>query len=309
MENHIRELLKGAIDLHVHCDPSFMFRHGDALDFTNDAIAAGMRAICIKDHHFGTAPAAFIANKHHVHSESPFDCFASLCLNHSAGGFSLYVLEMNLRFGVKQVYFPTISDRTPMHPPKNAPKSDNPAEFLPVRVKPPRETPLYVLDENGAVCKEALGCIELIRDYNAILCTGHLDYEEAYKVVKAAAEMGCKKILLTHFDAPEILLDKGDRKRSMDEMKEIQALGNCFVEYTYTMTINGSSSMEYQLQAMDFFGVDRVCLGTDSGSKNYPPLIECWESMLKVLIAHGCSDEQIASMCGLNQRRLLGLDE
>jgi hypothetical protein len=309
MEDRIRELLKGAIDLHVHCDPSFMFRHGDALDFTNDAIAAGMRAICVKDHHFGTAPAAFIANKHRIPGNGPFDCFSSLCLNHSAGGLSLYVLEMNLRFGIKQVYFPTISDRTPMRPMKNVPKSDNPGEFLPVRIKPPKETPLYVLDESGEVRKEALECIELIRDYGVILSTGHLDYEEAYKVVKAAAGMGCKKILLTHFDAPEVLFDKDDRKRSIDEMKEIQALADCFVEYTYAMTVNGASTMEYQLKAMDFFGVDRVCLGTDSGSKNYPPLIPCWEGMLKALIAHGYSDGQIAAMCSLNQRELLGLNE
>jgi hypothetical protein len=309
MESHIRELLKGTIDLHVHCDPSFMFRHGDALDLANDAINAGMRAICVKDHHFGTASAAFIANKHHIRSEGPFECFASLCLNHSAGGFSLYVLEMNLRFGVKQVYFPTISDRTPMRPIKNVPKGDNPGAFLPVRVKPPGETPLFVLDENGMVRREVMECIELIRDYGVILSTGHLDYEEAYKVVKAAVEMGCKKILLTHFDAPEILFDKGDRKRSLNEMKEIQALGDCIVEYTYAMTVNGASTMEYQLEAIDFFGVDRVCLGTDSGSRNYPPLIECWEGMLKSLIAHGYSDGQIAAMCGLNQRELLGLKD
>lgn len=306
MDGHIQELLRGSIDLHVHCDPSFMFRHNDALGFSNEAIAAGMRAICIKDHHFSGVQSAYFANKYHTPSESPFDCFASLCLNHSQGGFHLYNLEMNLRYGAKQIYFPTISDRTPMRKIKKVEKDDNAGAFLPVKVRPPQETPLYVLDEDGEVRKEALACIELIRDYGAILSTGHLDYEEAYKVVKAAVEMGCKKILLTHFDAPEIMYD-GDRKRGIDEMREIQALGNCFVEYTYTMTVNGASDMETQLAAIDFFGPDRVCLGTDAGSVNYPPLMDCWEGMLKALVAHGYAEDEIRTMCGGNQRTLLDL--
>lgn len=309
MNEQIQELLQGAIDLHVHCDPSFMKRTGDAITFSNDAAANGMRAICLKDHHWGTAQAAFLANAHMSKSSTPFDCFASLCLNHSEGDFNLYILEMNLRFGVKQVYMPTISDRTPIRPLKNASKNDNPGAFLPIKFIPPKEKPLHVLNTNGDVKAAVLDCIALIRDYGAILSTGHLDYEEAYKVVKAAVAMGCKKILLTHFNAPELLYDQNDRKRTLQEMREIQALGDCYVEYTHTMITNGASSLEDQLAAIDFFGPDRVCLGSDCGSINYPDLIGCWDEMLTNLVTHNYTKADIHKMCRENQMRLLELND
>ncbi|MBR2801183.1 MAG: hypothetical protein IKE21_01155 [Erysipelotrichaceae bacterium] len=310
MEERVKDLLQGAIDLHVHCDPSFMYRKGDAISFSDEAIDAGMRAVCFKDHHLPTVQAAWLANAHHKENSLPYDAFGSVVLNHSEGDFNLYVLDMYLRYGAKQVYMPTISDRTPMRPLPGMQKNQNPGAFLPVKVIPPKEKPLHVLDVRGEVKPEVLECMALVRDYDAILSTGHLDYEECYKVVKAAIGIGVKKILLTHFNAPEIVYDASDNKRSLAVMNEIASLSpNIMVELTHTLTVNGAVSKEEQMETIRFYGPERICLGTDCGSRNYPGLVECWKQMLTQLLEAGFTEEEIRRMTRENQRVLLELND
>ena len=92
MDPHIKELFRGAIDLHIHTDPSFMKRTDDAIGVASKAAAAGLRAVCFKDHHLCTVQEAFLANKYRTQSATPFTAFGSLALNNSNGGYDLDVV-------------------------------------------------------------------------------------------------------------------------------------------------------------------------------------------------------------------------
>jgi len=58
------ELLKGAIDCHIHAYPDFVHRSQDMIQIAIDASKAGMRALAFKDHWNVSANAAYLAQKH-----------------------------------------------------------------------------------------------------------------------------------------------------------------------------------------------------------------------------------------------------
>src|SRR5438094_6202282 len=58
------ELLKGAIDCHIHASPDFVHRSQDMIQIAIDASKAGMRALAFKDHWNISANAAFLAQRH-----------------------------------------------------------------------------------------------------------------------------------------------------------------------------------------------------------------------------------------------------
>ena len=56
------EMLKGAIDMHLHCGPDTM-PCIDPIEAAEQAKQAGMRAIVLKNHHYTTAPLAEIVGQ------------------------------------------------------------------------------------------------------------------------------------------------------------------------------------------------------------------------------------------------------
>ena len=58
------ELLKGAIDCHIHAYPDFVYRSQNMVEIAIDASKAGMRALAFKDHWNVSANAAYLAQQH-----------------------------------------------------------------------------------------------------------------------------------------------------------------------------------------------------------------------------------------------------
>ena len=102
----IEQLMVDAIDMHVHCapDPSGEWRI-DALQLAQQAREAGMKAVVIKTHHFGTATLAWMVNRV---VNSPI-LVGSLALNSGVGGLNPDVVEAQVRAGAKVIWMPTIS--------------------------------------------------------------------------------------------------------------------------------------------------------------------------------------------------------
>src|SRR5215217_1182282 len=99
------QLLKGALDLHVHSGPSTMPRQLDHMQAAEEAIAAGMRGVLFKDHHYSSAP--FIPMMDRLIDNPDFSMFSGLVLNNSTGGFDPYVVDAQLKMGAKLIWMPT----------------------------------------------------------------------------------------------------------------------------------------------------------------------------------------------------------
>src|SRR5262245_55763914 len=103
----IDDLLKGAVDLHVHSGPSVMARQVDHIDAMEQAASAGMRAILFKDHYYPTAPIVELIRARYAHTG--VEAFGGLVLNNAMGGFNPYAVEHALKLGTKIIWMPTVS--------------------------------------------------------------------------------------------------------------------------------------------------------------------------------------------------------
>src|SRR5438093_4863399 len=83
------DLLRGAIDIHVHADPDNVPRSIDGIDAAKLARARGMRGLVLKNHYDPTAGLAFLARK-----EAPgVEVFGGIDLNLTVGGMNAVAVE------------------------------------------------------------------------------------------------------------------------------------------------------------------------------------------------------------------------
>lgn len=82
MKEKVRELMRGACDLHIHAGPDIVPRRQDVVEVARDAREAGMRALGIKDHNTNTAGRCYVASQ----LVPGIELLGGIVLNHTVGG-------------------------------------------------------------------------------------------------------------------------------------------------------------------------------------------------------------------------------
>ena len=175
--------LKGVIDMHVHSNPDLRKRAYDDIELMEAGIRVGARAIVIKTHQGTTMDRAYLCNRHNeiVHGGSnSFTMFGSITLNRVVGGINPTAVETALKLGAKVVWLPTQSARGHMEK-----MGQNPAACVEVT-------------RDGKVLPEVKTVMQLVKDYDAVLGTGHITPAECFAVVEEARNMGLEKVVVTH---------------------------------------------------------------------------------------------------------------
>jgi len=188
----VDELLKGAVDLHQHAEPSPspIPRRLDIMEAVEDAASAGYRAVLIKSHHDNTARMV-AALKSAGLDDFGVQVLGGVALNWYTGNVSPYVVENALYSGAKMIWLPTISstahlakDHAPGSTFANPPLKEGPANL--------------VTDEGGNPTAEVRDIFSLIAKYDAILNFGHLSADEIDSVMPAAIESGVQRMIVSH---------------------------------------------------------------------------------------------------------------
>ena len=135
-----------------------------------------MRAILIKSHWTLTADRAAIAEK----VVGGIRVFGGLALNTTVGWLNPRAVEVALQMGAAQIWMPTLDLAGPGGYRRPGP---------------------IILHKDGTVRPEVFEILDLIRDADAILGSGHLAVSETIKLVLLARERGVRKILVTHPEA------------------------------------------------------------------------------------------------------------
>jgi len=298
--DRIERLLAGAIDLHTHTAPSLSPRSVDSWELLEKAASAGLRGVLIKDHHFTTAPQAWLVNRH----AAAKDCrlFSAICLNHTTGGLNPSAVEAAIRFGVDLVCLPTLSAAN--HEDYRAavaggatPNPGSPA---------PTPEPIRLLDEQGRLKPEVRTILRMVAASDVVIATGHCGGEEAIAVVRAAREEGCRKIILTHLPA-YTTADTSALLRIADS-------GPCYVELSWEMTVRDLPAI-YRFTPSQIagyiraFGPERVVLSSDYGHARLPDPVEGMREIFRMLIAEGFDDDQIRTMTARNPAYLMERSE
>ena len=173
--------LNGVIDMHVHTTPDVCQRTYNDVELTSAAVRAGARAIVIKGHHCSTVARAALCN---VYNRAAFDSnafvmYGGLALNYEAGGLNPKAVQTALEMGAKVIWLPTVD-------------AENDCR------KHGRSGGIRMTDNRGVLLPELRRIFMLIKDYDAVLATGHISPEEIRCVIDSARNVGVQKIVITH---------------------------------------------------------------------------------------------------------------
>ena len=289
-----RITIEGAIDLHIHSHPCLFPRIADDRAMTESAATAGMKAIMLKCHHESTVSRAYLLNDRYP----DLSVFGGIVLNSHVGGINPAAVEAALRGGGKEVWMPTIDaayharmhgGRTGGYDVQSSGESRGESRGI------------SVLRE-GKLTDAAWQVLELIAEFDAILGTTHLSFDEILALVRGARERGVKKILITHpfFKVPGLQLG------ALEELVKLGAyaeFGYCTVSPMWAY-----ATIEMVKAAIDSLGVSRCVLISDAGQRHNPMPVESLRVFAQCLHEKGISARDIERMTVTNPASLLGLD-
>ncbi len=287
----ITELLEGAFDLHVHTAPDCQERKQSADEYVHDLLRHRMGGALLKDHTTTTADRAQILRDRYPQ----LGLFGAVVLNYPVGGLNPVAVEATLRMGAKFVFMPTYSSALNVrlfgfaHP-------GLPYPF------PRRAEGISLLDQNGRLRWEVVEICELIAGFDACLATGHVSPEEALAVVKAAREIGVRRVSVTHASLQFLGL-------STDIQKDLVRLG-AVIEHSFivctALNPHPLSLAEITAQVLAV-GPEHCTLSTDLGQVLNPPPVEGFTAFAEGLVQEGLSVNQLRRMIVDNPRMLLGV--
>lgn len=298
-DSEVAELLKGAVDLHVHSGPSVMPRILDHEEAMADADDAGFAAILFKDHYYPGMSHAEMLTK--AYPDRKVQLFSGTALNNAAGGINRYAVDHCVKLGGKIIWMPTFSAKN--HLDKYAAKSKDALAFPSTREKMVEPTPLSVLDENGDLTDETKMCLDIIAEGDILLAGGHLHVTEQVPMFEEAKRRGVKKMMINH---PTYLIDCTD-----EDMRSFTSMG-VYLEHSIAMYIDNARTKLFEAADLKRFieagSVDKTLLCSDLGLTQAPPPVEGYREIVAMLLDLQYSHADIRKMISGNAATLLGIE-
>ena len=288
-ENAIARLISGAIDMHIHIGPeSRLTRRQDALELTRTARDYGMRAIVLKNREYGTAALAALAQG----LVPEVKVYGSFTMDNEAGGLNPGAVLAWIRMGAKVIWMPTATAANSINKVKRSRGLDLPGP------------PQTVLDAGGKILPAVKEILQIIRDSDAVLGTGHLSPAENFALVEEAVKTGIKKIVLTHVRQAQLM----DAVLSDDEIVKLTGMG-AVAEYSFWTCRNNISSTDPEILADSIkrVGAERCIMTTDFGQADNPPAPEGMKLFIRAMLENGIPEKEIEIMVKQNPARLLGI--
>ena len=283
MEN----VMQGIIDMHIHAAPDVRARKLDDLELMEASVQRGVRAIVLKSHNVPTADRAYLVNRvaAEKYPDVKFTAFGGLCLNRPVGGLNPDAVETSLKLGAKVIWLPTNTAEN--HYRKNG--------------KEPSKG--VVVTRDGKVVDELQDIFALVKQYNAVLATGHIGAEECFPVVEAARAAGVEKIVITH---PEFWVVGMTPEQQADIVRKYDVL----LESVYAQPVNGSYKINIpdNIAAMKAIGPEHFVISTDSGQTVNPYWYESYTTYFKA-VSEVFTSEQVRRMTHDNPAWLLDIDQ
>jgi hypothetical protein len=288
--------LEGGYDLQVHVAPDVIERRIDDIDLSKEFLAHGLRGFVLKSHYFPTGERAKVVSR----AVPGISAYGAVALNHSIGGLNPVAVELAGRSGCKIVWMPTVDAAN-----ERAGRVDGPNVKLPFWAKIQRELaaagiapePMTVLDADGNVSEAARTCIDLIKQHDMVLATGHLGRREIFQLVKAAREAGTRKVLVTHAEFPS-------QNLTPQEQLELADMG-ALIEHCFTTPYTDKCSWECVLEGIRKVCAGRTVISTDLGQTINPPVAAGFAMFAQHLLDNGFTSEEVRQMGVTNPHALV----
>jgi len=273
--------LTGLIDMHIHSAPDVQSRFANDIEIANQAKQAGMFAVLIKSHVTMTADRAKIAEE----TVGGIRIFGGLVLNEWVGGLNPAAVEVAINMGAREIWMPTHSAA---HVVEQKGKIGG----------------ITILNEDSKVCPDVYEILDLTRDAEIILATGHISPKESAALVKVSKLRRHPKILITHPEASFI-------RMPLEMQRKLKADGaffeRCFVDTTQLM--NCEVSIDEIAHHIRCIGVESTVLSTDFGQIGNPSPVDGFRTYLSSLGELGFQLGDLRRMAGSNPAQLLGMKQ
>lgn len=280
--------LHGAIDLHVHSAPDVYPRSLDDLQVAQAAEAAGMHAILLKSHHTLTADRADMVDR-----QVAIAVRGGLALNLTVGGINPVAVETAIQFGARQIWMPTIHAR---HCLQTAT-----AEMFQAEARKGYGG-LAPFASDGTPVSGLTAILEMVRDADVVLGTGHLAPEESLRLLRLARAMNLQRLLVTH---PLMSFTRF----STEQMKQAVALGaylefdalSCHPKWPQAMPPSRTA------QAILEVGAECCVLASDGGQASNAAAPQMLLAFAEELAEAGIAHDALRRMMHDNPAFLLGV--
>ena len=205
----VDRVMEDAVDIHVHFAPDpKVERRSDALQVAHLAKDMGMRGLVLKSHEYPTHPVAYTVSK----MVPGISLIGGISLDVEVGGLNPMALEASANMGGRVVWMPTFSSR-----------ADRQRRGL--------DGGIYILDGRTHLLPEVYTLLEIIKEHDMVLATGHLSTEESMVLVDEAKNLGIQRIVVTH--ASTMAFWTG---MTLEDMKTLAAKG-AFIEHCIHVTM------------------------------------------------------------------------
>lgn len=283
-----------AIDLHCHFGPDTVgppgghgFEAISGVDAAREALASGHRAVVLKSHSFASPSLAA-----QIEQVVPgLKVFGGICTDYPTGGLNVDAVDVALRMGARIVWLPTVHSHQ---------------EFLNGKTQTMaiKGEGLHVIGEDGAPTAEVRAIFDLVKQYDAVLATGHTTALEHYAVIKAFAREG--KLLVTHagekLAGPHLTTQQCRELADLGAVIELTAL--C-CQTVFGIEGKSAAAMAAMIRAI---GPDRCTLSSDYGwNLTLPRPAAGLQDFLEQLWAQGITEGELTTMAATNPARLLSL--
>lgn len=281
-----KSFTEGIIDMHIHSAPDIRQRKLDDLEIMEAAVERGIRAVVIKSHHVPTVDRASLVNRvaaEKYGADVPFTMFGGITLNRWVGGLNPYAAEAALKLGAKVVWLPTMSSEN--HCAKGA------------------AGPAVICTKEGKVVDELKDIFSLVKDYDAVLATGHISDKECFIITEAARNAGVKKVVITHPEFHIVGMSLEDQIRIVKDY-------DVMLEKVYAQPIGGGvykKNLADNVAAMKEIPAKNIIVATDGGQMQNPEWYNTITEYVKYLYDAGIPEEDIVQMTRKNPAAMLGL--
>jgi hypothetical protein len=274
--------LTGAIDLHAHFGPDSYARQWDAFEVVKLAKERGMRGVVLKNHWTESAGLAWLIRKYGTQG---IEVFGSVTLDTPVGGVNpmavRYMADVEGSWG-RIVWMPTHD-------------SEHEVDYN-------KETRAKaIVSRNGKLIPEVFEVLDLIKERNLTLATGHVTPEEALKIMAEAKQRGITKIIVTH-----PLLGAQFTDMSLPQMQEAVKLGGA-IEITAGTITRDEPGKARAIEVIKALGTQNVIISSDSGLVGTPNHPDALAMAAKSLRAAGFSEQDLNRMFKETPARLVGL--
>jgi hypothetical protein len=162
---------------------------------------------------------------------------------------------------------------------------------------------LNFLDEKRKVIPEAKEVLKVIAENDLILGTGHYPYEDSAILIDEARELGCRRFEIIH---PAHI----HSKHTIVQMQEMAERGA-------KLMLSGLGAMAFPLhesgplyaaRIVKEVGPENIVYGSDLGQFQNMPHMVANRWMVKLLLAYGCSKEELRTVFQVTPAEHLGLE-